>query len=827
MNPRDTAVALAAWATCGLSQAATFTAANETELAAAIHAANASGDPASTINLTAAFTLTTALPPVQGGVTINSNGWQIAIESVAGGALVLQPGASYGVSGLAGTLQVGNTAGTIGTLTVRGAGANVRTVLLQGLEGQAHIRVLDGGVLASTGPSGIRFGGPSATVSNGGVAHVLVSGAGSAMTSGVSYIHQRGTLEVSNGGHLEARAAIQLGSMPGGFTGVVTGAGSRLGTTLGAITLGASGTASLRVSDGGLLSANGGAAALNLATNASGVATLNIGAAAGDAAIAPGTVLASVVNGGAGTAVLNFNHNASAHDFTAPITGSVTLNHLGGGTTTLRGASTYAGATTVAGGTLRAGAAHVFSANSVHTVAAAGTLDLDRFDQTLTRLNNAGTVSLSGATLTLTGAYVGLGGTMNLGVGPAGAPLVFAGPTASATGTTPLQITNLGSLGAPTTGDGIEVVSATGGATTTAQTTRNAFSLAGGQVGGGAYAYQLHAGDASGAGENWYLRSTGYRSEASLYAVVPEQFRSLDIAMLADRQQRVGEPRAAKDGASGGERQAWGRIFNVNRDIAQQGTVSPTSHGRIRGFQTGTDLWGHALWRTGVYVGKLESDMKVHGLASGEVNYAAGRNDLRSQYLGGYATWLPADGLYVDGVLQVGDHRYTAHASTGLASTGKGDSLVASIEVGRALALAPRWVLEPQFQIAYQRVKLDSNTISNASIEQDIDGGWIARVGARIKGQWDIGPGPLQIHGGLNLHKRSNGTDITRFVGTGGGTDIRSRTGGTSSELTAGASWRVSARTSVYGELGKLWDMAGGARTRSGVNGSVGVKLLW
>lgn len=824
MNPRYTAVALAAWAVCGLSQAAIFTAANEAELVVAINAANASGDPASTITVTSSFAVTTALPPVRGGVTINSNGWPVSIESVAGGSLVLQPGATYGT---AGNLLVGSTAGTMGTLTVQGAGARARVTLLQSLAGEAHIRVLDGGVLNSTGPSGVRLGGTSATVSNGGVAHVLVSGSGSALTSAVSYLHQRGTLEVSNGGRLEAAAGIQLGSMPGGFTGVVTGAGSQLGTTLAAITLGASGTASLRVSDGGLLSANGGAAALNLATNVGGVATLNIGAAAGDAAIAPGTVLAAAVNGGAGTAVLNFNHNASAYDFTAPITGSITLNHLGGGTTTLRGASTYAGATTVAGGTLRAGAANVFSANSAHTVAAAGTLDLDRFDQTLTTLSSAGTVSLSGARLTLTGAYVGNGGTMILGVGPSGAPLVFAGPLASATGTTLLQITNLGGLGSPTTGDGIAVISATGGATTTAQTTRDAFSLVDGQTGGGAYAYRLHAGDASGAGENWYLRSTGYRSEASLYAVVPEQFRSLDIAMLGDRQQRLGEPRAARGTASGGERQAWGRLFNTDRDIAQQGTVSPTSHGRIRGFQTGTDLWGDARWRTGVYLGKLQSEMAVNGFVSGEANYAAGRNDLSSQYLGGYATWLPADGLYVDSVLQVGDHRYTAHASTGLASTGKGDSLVASVEVGRALALAPRWVLEPQLQIAYQRVSLDDNTISNASIEQDIDVGWIARLGARVKGQWDVGPGPLQLYGGLNVYKRSSGTDITRFVGTGGGTDIISRSGGTSGELTAGASWRVSARTSVYGELGKLWDLGGDARTGSGVSGSVGVKLLW
>lgn len=824
MIPRYTALALAAWTACGVSQAATFTASNEAELISAINAANASGDPSSTINLTAAFTMTSVLPPVQGSVTINPNGFAMAIESVGGASLVLRSGASYGTLG---NFNVGNTAGTTGAFTVQGAGTHARVTLLQGLAGQVNIRVLDGGVLASTGPSGIRFGGALPATSSGGVADVLVSGTGSALTSAVSYIHQRGTLEVSGGGKLEARLVIHLGSMPGGFTGVVTGAGSSIGTTFGGITLGASGTATLRVSDGALLSANGGAQTLNLATNVGGSATLNIGAAAGDAAIAPGTVLASVVNGGAGTAVLNFNHNASAYDFTAPITGSITLNHLGSGTTTLGGASTYAGATTVAGGTLRAGAANVFSANSAHTVAAAGTLDLGSFDQTLSTLSNAGTVSLSGATLTMTGAYVGNGGTMNLGVGPTGAPLVFAGPAASATGTTQLRISNLGGLGSPTTGDGIEVISATGGATTTAQTTRDAFSLVGGQVGGGAYAYQLHAGDANGAGENWYLRSNGYRAEVPLYAVVPEQFRTLDIAMLGSRQQRVGTSRVSTD-AAGRERQAWGRIFSVDRDIAQQGTVSPTSSGRLNGFQTGTDVWTHANWRGGLYVGQLEGDMRLQGTTSGAVNYAAGRNDLRSKYVGAYASWSQPSGPYVEGVLQAGFHQYRAVPAQGQASSGKGDSLVASVEVGQGFSIAPGWEVEPQLQLAYQHLSLNETGISGATIQQNTDDGWVARAGVRVKGAMGLGLGSLQPYARVDVLKRSSGDDITRFIGGANNVaDVATRTGGTSGEMALGAIWQLSPRTSLYGELAKLWDLGGDARTRSGVSGSLGVKVFW
>lgn len=813
----NAALALGALAASGVAQAASFTASNEAELIAAINAANASADPASTITLTAGFTVTTALPPLRGNVAIATAGLLLAVESAGGASLSFQAGADHAGGG---TLQVGNAAGTSGTLAVTGAGTTVTVTSLQGFAGQASISVLDGGILTSTGPTGVRFGGSSAAVSNGGTANVRVSGAGSTLSSTVLYVHQRGTLEVSDGGTLEG-AVLHLGSMPGGFTGLVTGAGSRLASNVATINLGASGSATLTVADGATMSANNGTSAINLAANVGGSAVLNIGGAVGQAAAAPGAVLASAINGGAGTAVLNLNHNAAAYGLAAAITGSTSVNHVGSGTTTLTGASTYSGATNVTGGTLRAGEANAFSAASAHTIGASGTLDVGAFNQTLSALNNAGTVSLAGGTLTVTGAYVGNGGTLQLG----GGRLVLDGAGASASGNTLVRVTNFDALGAPTAGDGIEIISASGGATTTAQTSKDAFRLADGVVGGGAYQYRLVAADANGAGENWYLRSDGYRAEVALYAVVPEQFRALDIAMLGNRQQRSGAARATTDD-TGREREAWGRLFSVDRDIAQQGTVSPTSNGRLNGFQTGTDLWANADWRAGLYIGQLEGDMDVKGQASGAANYLSGRNDLRSQYLGAYATWQ-RDGLSLDAVLQVGRHRYTATPGEGESSAGKGDSLMASVELGQGFALTPRWQIEPSVQLAWQQLSLDDTGLGGATVQQDTDDSWIARAGVRVKGLFNAGPGALRPYAGLNLYQRSNSTDTTRFVGGAGGTDITSRTGGSSGELSAGATWQLSPLVALFGEVSQLWDLGGDARTDSGVSGSVGVRVLW
>ncbi|WP_412180195.1 autotransporter-associated beta strand repeat-containing protein, partial [Variovorax paradoxus] len=217
------------------------------------------------------------------------------------------------------------------------------------------------------------------------------------------------------------------------------------------------------------------------------------------------------------------------------ITGTTgSLVKVGAGTLTLAGTATYSGETRIAAGTLKAGATNAFSAASSAVVASGATLDLGGFSQKMAGLTNAGTVSLlgtvPGTTLTLTGPYVGNNGVLRLGAkldNPGIADrLVLDGASASASGKTTVQVTNLGGLGARTSGAGIEVVSAKNGATTTAQTSKDAFVLSGGRVDAGAYEYRLYAGDAGGEGENWYLRTEAepgaslptYRAEASLFA---------------------------------------------------------------------------------------------------------------------------------------------------------------------------------------------------------------------------------------------------------------------------------------------------------------------
>ncbi len=776
------------------------------------------------------------------------------------------------VSSAHGHIAMGGTA----SVTVSGVDADghVSTWLsssqiVVGFEGTGSLRIENGGLVRSDqgtigGTTGATPGLSSGTATvSGSDGHGNVSTW--ALTSNL-YVGftDPGGLTVDSGGAITGHTAY-IGYQPNGNgTATVSGRDAVSGRASSLnfsaqLNVGYEGIGELTIEDSGTVQTS----RTRMAVQAGSTGTLNLlGNASGR-----GVLETDVVERGVGTATLNLNGgilratwseadflrgfttlaggaegvwiDTNNHDvgIGTAFTGAADFHKLGLGTLTVSGANAYGGATTVAAGTLRAGVAGAFSAGSAHTVAAGATLDTAGLNQTVASLDNAGTVSLLGAApgsrLTVNGAYVGHNGVLRIGTALGDSSsltdrLVLDGAGASASGTTTVQVTNLGGLGALTTGDGIEVISALNGATSTAQTTRDAFRLDGDHVDAGAYEYRLFAADASGAGESWFLRSsaraagTAYRAEVPLFAALPEQLRLGNTVMLGNWHQRIG------DGTGrGAERQTWARLISAARTVSQRGDADPRSQGRLNGLQAGVDLWAQSNWRTGLYVGQLHGDMNVRGFASGIADREVGRNGLRSDYLGAYATYLGADGSYVDTVLQAGRHRYGVSPLTASAAHGKGDSLLASVEVGRGYPLAAGWVLEPQLQLMHQRVDLDRVAISGADVQQNNRGSWAMRAGLRVKGELSTAAGVLQPYGRVNLYHGRQGWDVVRFAGPAGFTDVATGTGGLSAELTAGATLALSATTSLYGEIGTLWAAHGNARHRGGLSGTAGLRVRW
>src|SRR5690606_24128462 len=250
----------------------------------------------------------------------------------------------------------GGTTGA-GTVTVRGAGSTwINTgYLTVGASAAGSLLIEDGGRVESANAAISDLG-----ASNGSVvvrdAGSSWSVAGSLIVGGSGGFGDPHGLRIESGGRVEGASAI-IG-LYNGAGATVSGAGSvwdNTGTLQLALTLsdgstGGNPDAYLTVADGGRVVSG----AIELAGPTSrGVGTLNIGAAAGTAAVAPGFLdTPSVSFGtGSGTGVLNFNHTATDYVFDAVLTGNGTLDHLAG-TTTLTGLGDASGTLNLDGGTL-------------------------------------------------------------------------------------------------------------------------------------------------------------------------------------------------------------------------------------------------------------------------------------------------------------------------------------------------------------------------------------------------------------------------------------------------------------------------------------------
>ncbi|MBZ9967098.1 autotransporter outer membrane beta-barrel domain-containing protein, partial [Mesorhizobium sp. BR1-1-2] len=213
---------------------------------------------------------------------------------------------------------------------------------------------------------------------------------------------------------------------------------------------------------------------------------------------------ADALNGGLGTDTLTFDNVKldgisrvqnwesidATNDTELTLDGNLVLGDSGTGT----GSLSVDAASTLYGGGFNA-SIQAFTSGQLANVVNAGRIDL--------------TNGSTGATdrLTISGNYTGLGGLLLIQTelgddSSASDRLVLSGGTAS--GSTGIGVVNVGGAGAETTQDGIMVVQAVNGATSSA----GAFALDG-PVAAGAFEYYLFKGGVTaGSAENWYLRSS-------------------------------------------------------------------------------------------------------------------------------------------------------------------------------------------------------------------------------------------------------------------------------------------------------------------------------
>jgi outer membrane autotransporter protein len=498
-------------------------------------------------------------------------------------------------------------------------------------------------------------------------------------------------------------------------------------------------------------------------------------------------------------------------------------------------------------------------------------------------LNNAGVIDLSSGntrtndTLTVQGNYAGNGGQLLLQsvVGDDNSPsdkLVVNGGTL--TGSTLITVSNLGGAGGLTQHNGIELVQAQ----STAVSNPDAFALKG-PVSAGAFDYYLFKGGVAPGSENsWYLRSAVvapaplaipnpdpalppivvpvvaipvaavappgspplpvlpaavpgaapiplYRPEVPTWSVLPAATGQMTLSALSTFHDRQGDQRLLSDTGAFGA--GWGRVYGKSLDQTWTGTVTPRLDGSLSGFQVGNDIYssqtsGGQIQRTGFFVGHTRLQGDVDGFNEGFEGKRAGKVKLEGDSYGLYGTLTDPKGRYIDIVLMGTRLDGDSHSERGLKIDNRGHALTVSVEAGYPIQISSTWVVEPQAQIIHQKVSLDSQEDGISHVSFDSDGAWTARLGARLKGRYEISGRPLEPYARVNLWHTFTGTDSVTFDGAD---RIDTEQESSSADLGAGVVFSLAKTVNVYGGVDYSSNID--SRQLRGLAGNVGVRLSW
>jgi len=665
-------------------------------------------------------------------------------------------------SPLAATVDATLMPSTISTIDTNGIGATWSGILS------------GGGVLAKAGDGTLTLSGinnySGGTIINRGTIAVNADNGLGAPTGPLTF--NGGTLQFDSSFDLSPSRAITLNAANNGFAG-----GGTFDTNGNASTIsqGIQGAGGLTKAGDGTLTLSGPNTYTGATTVAAGtLAAGAVGTLPGMTAVtvaAPGTLdlagfnqsIGSLAGEGAvslGNATLTTGNDNTSTTFSGAMSGTGALDKVGAGTSILDGDNPYTGGTTVSAGTLAVGDfAHPSAALSGGgAIAVEAGATLGGYGSVIGDVTNRGVLAPGSATpgfsgspmgaFTINGNYAGAGGTMaiNTVLGGSGSPsdrLVISGGLAS--GSTIVHVTNVGGVGAETTGNGIPVVNAVSGATTAP----GAFALPAGELRAGAFDYDLLRGGASGASANdWFLRS-GFVSgggggggggaplpippfpidpppatlppgvafpiigpELATYGVVQPLARQLGLSILGTLDDRVGDtyepdgcavaPAVAPDSLPTRKGPApapcplfspsvWGRFFGQTIDNHYQAFADPRASGNMGGFQGGIDLLRGSLIagqyeRAGLYGAFGDSSVNVNGLVTNPAATAyhlerTGSLNLNAWSVGGYWTHVGPTGWYLDTVLQ--GTWYGGSASTQFARLDtNGKGFIASLEGG-------------------------------------------------------------------------------------------------------------------------------------------------
>ncbi|WP_292648432.1 autotransporter outer membrane beta-barrel domain-containing protein, partial [Mesorhizobium sp.] len=197
---------------------------------------------------------------------------------------------------------------------------------------------------------------------------------------------------------------------------------------------------------------------------------------------------------------------------------------------------------------------------------------------------------------------------------------------------------------------------------------------------------------------------------------------------------------------------AWGRLIghwghSGGHELGIYGG-GPEFDYTFGALQVGMDIYGKeydngARDHTGLYlaVGHGEVDV-THNLA-GRVSFKGGDDEFDAFTLGGYWTRFDSNNWYLDGVVQGTWYDVTTKSlrDTLLGFPDQninGFGFAASLEGGYPFYFGDGWQIEPQGQLIFQTIRMNSFNDGAAEVRFDDLDSLIGRIGARLARTWAV-----------------------------------------------------------------------------------------
>ncbi|MCP1476122.1 hypothetical protein ABIA54_005031 [Pseudomonas sp. EB276 TE3739] len=272
---------------------------------------------------------------------------------------------------------------------------------------------------------------------------------------------------------------------------------------------------------------------------------------------------------------------------------------------------------------------------------------------------------------------------------------------------------------------------------------------------------------------------------------------------------------------------AWDELYGRSARRAQTDALSSAyamPGGEFKGPAVVTLKSGNGATQI---LGLIGGDNQIQMSADGALTrraLAAPNTDslnLQGQSLGAYYSLVGTQGWHVD--LSASGGRVSGFSRTpqGNRQATEGSAMTFSVEGGYPIGLSENWVVEPQAQLINQRISLDAPYAGSNTSSTDLTA-WSGRVGARLKGSYDLNGLPVEPYLRTNLwHTVYTGSTVTLDQVD----KISSSRKSSTVELGLGLVARVTPAVSLYMSADYSSDVDD--NDLNGIIGSLGVRMRW